>query len=424
MKIYVSSTFEDLKEFRRAVYDQLRKLRHDTVAMEDYVAGDKRPLAQCIQDVAEADVYVGIFAWRYGYIPKVDNPNGRSITELEYQAAGKSGAERLIFLLRDDAPWTPSQMDTHTLEDDEAKEIQRLREELRTRHSIAFFSTPDELAKEVSAAVQRVEVSRLNELRDPSATVQRTIPKISFSADSLSGEAGPAMSWKSYLKGLKVATSIGRIEVKATGEAVATGFLISGVSLHAHFGDDLYLVTPSHVLLQETTQKSYGVTLEDAVLHLTLFEDSGRYIDLAKQIWYSPVHELDVSIIQLGRQPEDVEGLSVADALPQMSGNGEIERVFGYEPRHLFIVGHPLGRGIHFSIDGCRLLDHDNVAIQYLADTKPGSGGSPVLDHSWQVIGIHRLRGVIPRLDGNGTVQACQAVSLLAIRESLQREFG
>ena len=38
--------------------------------MEDYVAKDQRPLQMCLDDVASSDVYVGIFAWRYGYIPE------------------------------------------------------------------------------------------------------------------------------------------------------------------------------------------------------------------------------------------------------------------------------------------------------------------------------------------------------------------
>ena len=43
-KIYISSTFEDLKVYRKAVYDVLYQLGHKVIAMEDYVASDKRPL--------------------------------------------------------------------------------------------------------------------------------------------------------------------------------------------------------------------------------------------------------------------------------------------------------------------------------------------------------------------------------------------
>ena len=40
MKVYVSSTYSDLVDYRKAVYDALRRLRYDVLAMEDYVATD------------------------------------------------------------------------------------------------------------------------------------------------------------------------------------------------------------------------------------------------------------------------------------------------------------------------------------------------------------------------------------------------
>src|SRR5215470_2996944 len=96
-KIYVSSTYTDLKNYREAVYGILRKLRHDVIAMEDYVATDERPLQKCLQDVSGCNLYVGIFAWRYGYIPPLDNPEQQSITELEYRQAGAVKIPRLLF---------------------------------------------------------------------------------------------------------------------------------------------------------------------------------------------------------------------------------------------------------------------------------------------------------------------------------------
>jgi len=60
LKIYLSSTFEDLKDYRRRVYDQLRTLRHDVIAMEDYVTADERPLDKCLRDVRDSDVYIGL----------------------------------------------------------------------------------------------------------------------------------------------------------------------------------------------------------------------------------------------------------------------------------------------------------------------------------------------------------------------------
>ena len=83
-KIYVSSTFNDLQEFREQVRTSLRSMGHEDIAMEYYTAGEKRPVDKCLDDVANADIYVGIFAWRYGYIP---DGYDRSITEQEYRKA-------------------------------------------------------------------------------------------------------------------------------------------------------------------------------------------------------------------------------------------------------------------------------------------------------------------------------------------------
>src|SRR4051812_2387639 len=107
-KIYISSTYEDLKDHRDAVCRGLRKLPGCNVrAMEDYVATDERPLDRCLADVAECDIYVGIFAWRYGFVPAAGNPERRSITDLEYRKACELGKRRLNFLLDERVRWSP-----------------------------------------------------------------------------------------------------------------------------------------------------------------------------------------------------------------------------------------------------------------------------------------------------------------------------
>jgi len=83
-KVYVSSTFNDLKDCRARVNLALRKVGHEDVAVEYYVAGSERPVERCLADVAACDLYVGLFAWRYGYVPEEANPEGLSITEMEY----------------------------------------------------------------------------------------------------------------------------------------------------------------------------------------------------------------------------------------------------------------------------------------------------------------------------------------------------
>jgi tetratricopeptide (TPR) repeat protein len=154
-RIYISATYGDLKEHREKVYRTLRQLGHDAVAMEDYVATDQRPLGKCLDDVAACDLYVGIFAHRYGYVPQQDNPDGRSITELEYRHAESLGIPRLVFLLDLAVPWLPSWIDAVTGHGDHGARIRSLRDELGRARLASFFSTADELAQKVSVAVTK-----------------------------------------------------------------------------------------------------------------------------------------------------------------------------------------------------------------------------------------------------------------------------
>jgi class 3 adenylate cyclase/tetratricopeptide (TPR) repeat protein len=150
-RVYLSSTYTDLREYREAVYRALRAMRVDVLAMEDYVTSYARPLEKVLNDVAECDVYLGIIAWRYGFVPAEDNPEGLSITELEYRHARSLGKPCLIYLLHEEARWPPGQFE----QDERAEKVRRLRDELSRNHLVTLFRSTDELAARVSADITR-----------------------------------------------------------------------------------------------------------------------------------------------------------------------------------------------------------------------------------------------------------------------------
>ena len=146
--IYVSSTFADLRQHRKAVSLAIRRLGYVDVAMEYYVAEDARPLDRCLRDARSCDLYVGLFARRYGFCPPGQD---RSTTELEFRAARESGVESSCFLLAEDAAW-PTE---YTEQGAGADKLSALRAELCDRFLSGFFSSPDELAAIASAAIVR-----------------------------------------------------------------------------------------------------------------------------------------------------------------------------------------------------------------------------------------------------------------------------
>lgn len=145
-EIYISSTFKDLQKEREAAACAVRRLGHSTVAMEDYVASDQRPLSKCLKDVRRSYVYVGLFARRYGFIPQGCD---KSITHLEYEEAVKARIPCLIFLLDKDAKWP----DEYTDRGEEREKLNRLRGELENKHTVSHFSNFEELCSKVTAAI-------------------------------------------------------------------------------------------------------------------------------------------------------------------------------------------------------------------------------------------------------------------------------
>ena len=163
LRVYLSSTFEDLKDYRVAAFEAMEKAGLDVARMEAYASADARPLDLCLSDVARSDIYVGLFAWRYGYEPLAEhgNPAAKSITELEYRRAEGAGLRKLVFFAHADtkATWPDRFKDDVTGEGDAGAKIRALRTELGVEKTASFFRTPGELATLILAAIMRSGLS-------------------------------------------------------------------------------------------------------------------------------------------------------------------------------------------------------------------------------------------------------------------------
>jgi hypothetical protein len=100
-RVYVSSTITDLRAERQAVMDWLRAARHQ--AVDSYLPDSDTVRDSCLADVDTCDLYVLILGHRYGFQPADGNPEGLSITHLEFRRAGQCGIPR-IALVRTSIP--------------------------------------------------------------------------------------------------------------------------------------------------------------------------------------------------------------------------------------------------------------------------------------------------------------------------------
>lgn len=174
MRIFVSSTFEDLAEHRRAAIQALRELGHDVVAMEEFTAASAPPWKTVKERIDRCEAYVGIFAWRYGFLLKADDvdvrpgddpPVERSFTHAEYLFAHDKGLKTLAFLLGESTPWLPGKIDAfdaveNSSRTSSARGIMELRRELQSSHVVSYFTSPDDLATRVATAVTNLGIGQ------------------------------------------------------------------------------------------------------------------------------------------------------------------------------------------------------------------------------------------------------------------------
>ncbi len=168
--VFVSSTSEDLREYRIAAREAILAVGLRPEMMEYFAAAGGPPLAECLGRVSPCDVVVVIVAERYGWVP-LDQPTdeGKSITWLECEHAAGRECELLVFFPADSNAWPKDRSEAFRLADaavngtftpELADQVQRniarlknFRKWLETGRTRATFTTPDDLKAKVTQAL-------------------------------------------------------------------------------------------------------------------------------------------------------------------------------------------------------------------------------------------------------------------------------
>src|SRR4030095_10327019 len=95
----ISSTAVDLPEHRKEAMDACLRQSIRPLAMEYLPARDADAIRVSLEMVDEADIYIGIYAWRYGHVPE---GHDISITEMEFNRAEERGKRILVFTIHND----------------------------------------------------------------------------------------------------------------------------------------------------------------------------------------------------------------------------------------------------------------------------------------------------------------------------------
>jgi hypothetical protein len=145
--VMVSSTVRDLEHHRDAVMNACLAVGAFPRMMEHLPATDSEAATVSKAMVDQSDVYVGVFAHRYGYVPPGAT---KSVTEMEYERAVARGIPRLIFLMHDDySGLRASDVDTGS----NADRLRDLKSRLGTERVVKFYKSPDDLRAGVILAL-------------------------------------------------------------------------------------------------------------------------------------------------------------------------------------------------------------------------------------------------------------------------------
>jgi hypothetical protein len=141
----ISSTSLDLPDHRKAAIDAVLRAGCFPLAMEHGTAtSDSDAIGFSLELVEQADLYVGIFAHRYGFVPdnRTANPQGWSVTEHEYRQAVTRGIPQLVYLADEEHKFAPKDFDFDPVK---RARLQALKEELATQKVCGLFSSPEKL---------------------------------------------------------------------------------------------------------------------------------------------------------------------------------------------------------------------------------------------------------------------------------------
>jgi tetratricopeptide (TPR) repeat protein len=162
-RVFISSTSLDLRAHRERVRDILLSLGLFPVGMEHFGAqGTGDATSVSVDQLAGSDVYLGIYAWRYGTIP----PNHqKSVTHQEYLEAIQLGMPRYLYLAdpSTDASTGPDAIFPAAVRDPEHRaQLNSFLAEVGRSHVVDFFTTPDDLAARVATALSNylLEIQR------------------------------------------------------------------------------------------------------------------------------------------------------------------------------------------------------------------------------------------------------------------------
>jgi len=313
-QVFVSSTFEDLREERAVVISALLQLDCFPAGMELFPAADDDSLTLIRNVIDDSDYYVIILGGRYGTLEKNAS---KSYTHLEYEYAIKTG-KATIALLHSNPGALPADKTEGT--DEGRRRFNEFRTELRSKNC-RHWADRSELTAAVFTGIQHLKRTR---------PAQGWIRASESNDESLKDEL---LSLRRERDAMSVALEqANRLRPPAGADDLASGQEITEIvlefpegkreSFHPYWDDIIRSVLPQ-TLGAGTDNQGIGLPLVSLAKAL----HSGMYFPNATAFDWE---NASVSLSSLGKVINQMVALGLIEGVHQSSPGGTVWRATPY----------------------------------------------------------------------------------------------
>lgn len=152
-QIFISSTYEDLKEERRKVQDTILSMYHFPIGMEMFSAADEEQWEIIQETIDSSDYYVLIIGYRYGSVIEKGKDKGISYTQKEFRYAVSQKIPVLAFLVDEkNVAVTPDKIE----QDSSLKvSLEKFKQEVMKGRTVEWWKSEEDLSNKVMNALNK-----------------------------------------------------------------------------------------------------------------------------------------------------------------------------------------------------------------------------------------------------------------------------
>ncbi|HCT94202.1 MAG: hypothetical protein A2X19_08900 [Bacteroidetes bacterium GWE2_39_28] len=134
-KIFISSTYLDLVEYRQGVWKLLNQYNVKILGMESFGARKSNVLETCVNEVKRSDIFLCIIGMKYG---SIEESSTKSYTQLEYEKALECNLDILVYMIDENKGCVyPKNVDIG----EKGESLRKFKEEIIRHHTPGYYKS-------------------------------------------------------------------------------------------------------------------------------------------------------------------------------------------------------------------------------------------------------------------------------------------